>query len=627
MADEYDVFLSYSSADKPAVEAIALRLRDEAGLRPFLDTWHLVPGDPWMTALEQAIECSAAVAVFLGPKGMGPWHEQESQLALVTGAQRRGKRVIPVLLPGTRKEDVDGFLSLRTWVDLAEGNGFAALVAGITGRAPGPAATGSKPGARPDAEAAVGGSQADVQTKEHARESSAGGTRRDSTRGAPVDVLVITALKEELDALFEVTTGLGEPWADGHGGDVPYRIATFEGQRGPIRVAAARTTRTAGVATATIATRLADLLKPACLAMCGVCAGHPEDTDLGDVVIAERVFHHDQGKLKPGAFQGDLWVNSLTDAWLRAAQDLAGLAEGFHGYVTADDEAGRWWFIEQLLAGRDPMRSSALRRYVPDHRRAAILKSLRDELGYVSLSGKTFSLTDAGRDAGHEREILHGVLVTERPYHIHVAPMGSGNPVVADGLIWERLASHGMRKALAVEMEAAAVGQVAHERSLPFVVVKGVMDHADPGKDDRFKAFAARVSAEVLMEFLRRVVESRASGPKRSGETQPGGRAKNPTPSAAQAPVEAEEIGNVTEERLVEELAQAIWDPEKARSVVLKAGFRAGSIPVFKEPTVFWSRIVEDARNGSIRGRVQAVADAAALAFPDNAIFRRYRGT
>jgi TIR domain len=154
MADEYDVFLSYSSADKPAVEAIALRLRDEAGLRPFLDAWHLVPGDPWMTALERAIERSAAVAVFLGPKGMGPWHEQESQLALVTGAQRRGKRVIPILLPGTRKEDLDGFLSLRTWVELAEGNGFAALVAGITGRAPGPTATGSKPGARPDAEAA-----------------------------------------------------------------------------------------------------------------------------------------------------------------------------------------------------------------------------------------------------------------------------------------------------------------------------------------------------------------------------------------------------------------------------------------------------------------------------------------
>lgn len=77
-------------------------------------------------------------------------------------------------------------------------------------------------------------------------------------------------------------------------------------------------------------------------------------------VIAERVFHHDQGKLKPGAFEGDLWVHSLSDAWLRAAQDLAGPAEGLHGYVTADDEAGRWWFLEQLLAKRDPLRVQAV---------------------------------------------------------------------------------------------------------------------------------------------------------------------------------------------------------------------------------------------------------------------------
>lgn len=196
MADEYDVFLSYSSADRLAVEAIALRLRDEAGLRPFLDAWHLVPGEPWMAALERAIEGSAAVAVFLGPQGMGPWHEQESRLALVTGAQRRGKRVIPVLLSGARKENVDGFLSLRTWVDLAEGNASAALVAGITGRGPRPRGSSSLPESR-------------------------SGTSPIQASERPIDVVVllITALKEALDALFEVTTGRLEPWSDGRAGE------------------------------------------------------------------------------------------------------------------------------------------------------------------------------------------------------------------------------------------------------------------------------------------------------------------------------------------------------------------------------------------------------------------------
>jgi len=324
---------------------------------------------------------------------------------------------------------------------------------------------------------------------------------------APVDVLIVTALKEELDALLEVTTGLVEPWRDQHGGDVPHHVATFDGEHGQVRMAAVRLTRMGGVATAMAATRLAELLTPICLAMCGVCAGHPEDTDLGDVIIADRVFQHDEGKAKADTLQGDLWVHTLKAPWLHAAQDLVGPAETFHGYVTADDEVGQWWFVEQLLAGRDPMRSAALRRYLSDARRSAILQTLCDELGYVSFVGGAFNLTDIGRDVGRQHRAFHGTLVTQRPYHVHVGPIGSGNAVIADGAIWNRLATNlGMRKTLAVEMEAASVGQVAHERSLPFVVAKGVMDHADQSKDDRFKAFAAKASAQVLLRLLLRVV-------------------------------------------------------------------------------------------------------------------------
>lgn len=100
MADQYDVFLSHSSADGPAVAAIATRLRDEAGLRPFLDAWHLVPGEPWMPAIERAIERSTTVAVFFGPRGRGAWHDQESQLALVLAADEHSKRVPPGLAAG-----------------------------------------------------------------------------------------------------------------------------------------------------------------------------------------------------------------------------------------------------------------------------------------------------------------------------------------------------------------------------------------------------------------------------------------------------------------------------------------------------------------------------------------------
>src|SRR5947207_1603762 len=50
----FDVFLSHSSPDKLAVEELARRLEDEAKLKPWLDKWNLVPGEPWQEAL---IEC------------------------------------------------------------------------------------------------------------------------------------------------------------------------------------------------------------------------------------------------------------------------------------------------------------------------------------------------------------------------------------------------------------------------------------------------------------------------------------------------------------------------------------------------------------------------------------------
>jgi formylglycine-generating enzyme required for sulfatase activity len=138
MPDEYDVFLSHSSADVAMVEEIAGRLQEEAELVPFLEKWDLIPGESWVPALERALTISKTVAVFFGQQPMEAWNAEAKQLGLILSAQKREKRVIPVLLPGARERDIDGFLGLRTWVDLAEEDGFARLIAGIIGQAPRP---------------------------------------------------------------------------------------------------------------------------------------------------------------------------------------------------------------------------------------------------------------------------------------------------------------------------------------------------------------------------------------------------------------------------------------------------------------------------------------------------------
>lgn len=135
---EFDVFLSYSSVDGTSVEWLAQRLR-QTGFVPFLDAWNLVPGGSWQQDLAKALEDSATAAVFIG-QGEGPWRNQEMQLALDKAVRSRDDwRVIPVLLPGARDDQIPPFLKLRTWVDFRPGlddeQVFRRLVAGIRGEA------------------------------------------------------------------------------------------------------------------------------------------------------------------------------------------------------------------------------------------------------------------------------------------------------------------------------------------------------------------------------------------------------------------------------------------------------------------------------------------------------------
>ena len=67
----YHVFLSHNSADKPAVERLALKLRAE-GINPWLDEWNLIPGKPWQEEIETALSNCESCAVFFGPEGAGP---------------------------------------------------------------------------------------------------------------------------------------------------------------------------------------------------------------------------------------------------------------------------------------------------------------------------------------------------------------------------------------------------------------------------------------------------------------------------------------------------------------------------------------------------------------------------
>jgi hypothetical protein len=113
------VFLSHSTADKPAVEELARRLREKEGIEAWLDKWSLVPGASWQPAIEDALKECESCAVFVGPDGLGPWQREEMSVAInrrVCDSEQRF-RVIPVLLPGAKRESLSAFLVNTTWVE------------------------------------------------------------------------------------------------------------------------------------------------------------------------------------------------------------------------------------------------------------------------------------------------------------------------------------------------------------------------------------------------------------------------------------------------------------------------------------------------------------------------------
>ena len=147
MAD-FDVFISYNRAEQSAVLKLATLLRDR-GLKPWLDVWNLVAGEPWLPAVERALQSRATCAVIVGPSGLGGVHEHEMWTAIersLSSTPDHGFRVIPVLLPNSTRGDralLPSFLSRHTWVEflksLDESAALDAFANAIKGEPPSPA--------------------------------------------------------------------------------------------------------------------------------------------------------------------------------------------------------------------------------------------------------------------------------------------------------------------------------------------------------------------------------------------------------------------------------------------------------------------------------------------------------
>ena len=324
---------------------------------------------------------------------------------------------------------------------------------------------------------------------------------------AEADVLVVTALQEEFCAARDVAAAgvAGDPgvvsWEEHDEDPPPYHLGEYQlADGGSLLVALARPVEKGGTATGAVTGFLAERLRPRCLAMSGVCAGNPAEVVLGDVIFASFTYRYQEGKQSPAGFHPDHRQTPAHDGWIRAAQDLPLAGLSTHGSVT--EEEARCWVLERLLAREDPRAHRARSRYIADERWAAMLAGLESD-GLIAMPVDRPRLTKAGREY-IQRVLYLGVSPPRTlPYRVKAGPMASGDIVVKDGLTWDLLRAQGVETVAGLEMEAATVARMASSReNLPWIVVKGVMDYADPRKSDRFKPFAARASAEVMFRLL-----------------------------------------------------------------------------------------------------------------------------
>jgi len=321
---------------------------------------------------------------------------------------------------------------------------------------------------------------------------------------------------------YDVVLGSEPDWKEHiDSSEFPYCTRT---DSGGLRWALARAVDMGPENAANVATRLVSALKPACLAMVGVCAGWRQKVQLGDVIVAERLFRYDAGKLR--AFRDgnarqeevfhDIRTFNLDSRWRQRAEDFS---SEWASEITLPRPLGyptqETWLLyavddfERGLGGQ-PHEHAERKARCPNW--TDVVTRL-EKKGLISLESR-LHLTDSGRRHLQSlRDLYPDGLPPERSRaKAHVVPMATGSKVMEDEEIFPTIHCYA-RKTLGIDMEGSAIAAVAEIEGVPHsLVVKGVQDHADRDKDDRFRGYAIEAAYKFLTAFLR----AQLGGPKHS---------------------------------------------------------------------------------------------------------------
>lgn len=330
-----------------------------------------------------------------------------------------------------------------------------------------------------------------------------------------VDVLIVVALRQELDAVLAQVEGGRAGWSEARDSTgAMYYVRNEMNARGQsMRIAAAWLGDSGQEAATMRSRRLVDELDPMCLAMCGVCAGHRGAVQLGDVIVAERVVDlasleaSDDDEAKDGSASPGI-AYELDLAWKMNAAALADDTEWKETLARSRPpslEAQAQWLLHALLdqesGGEPPAKRDERRERCPDW--PATVKRLLVR-GDVYISDGPFALTHRGRSqAIREKNTYPDGLPGDPPFRVHLGALATTAKVLRGPDVLTGHASH-VRSLLGVDFESTAIASVAAHLGRRWFVVRGVADYADRDLDDTQRPFAAHAAAAFLLTFLRR---------------------------------------------------------------------------------------------------------------------------
>lgn len=528
-------FISYSSADRRYLDELRSQLAFHIR-RWNLKVWdnsQIVPGSKWREEIDKALKSAKVALLLLSPDYFASDDIANHELpTLLKFAKEEEVILLCVILRLCPFEDSDlaEFQSInppsrpleimssaqrnKVWNEVAER--VRRILTGEQERnTPTPLSTHSTGSATP---APVSNTAANSSNPSPfgPRSGPASTNSVAGTTQPTCDICILCAMEEEVKAFMFETTRLYQATFQSTTGPQTkrdYRYTTIQNNKGEsLTLYVTWPPRYGPQETSLHFKDALRELKPRFTAMTGICAGNRDQVALGDIIVAERAFDADAGKIildkrqrkqqlyDTRTYEPDsdiLHFVRMFDAWESAAS-------GVKRPISKRQQ--RDWLLSTLLQDATPrvddIPSKELKRYVPQW------KSIMSEL---QRSTPRY-LTDDG--ALIDKAVVRQLFYTQdfpytdpkRPRRF-IAPMASGSAVRSDHPFEE--IRKPVRGTLAYDMEGATFYRVVAEfTGIRALLVKGVSDYADPYKDDSYHEYAAAVSAIYILSFIKEFLNS-----------------------------------------------------------------------------------------------------------------------